>query len=237
MKAMIQRDTIDAADTETLFQLVAHDVRAPMTALLGMTELLAMIAGSAERDVLVQQARMAHGAAQQINSLLENLLAWSRLQAGALTPRPAWIDLDEVTQNVVALWQPNAAAKAVSLRVEVVAGLGARVDPVLLEAILRNLVGNALKFTPRGGTVTVTCRRLPMQAEIEVRDTGPGLGAARLQAFAAGQLQDPAVGSDGERGSGLGLSLCRTLAEKIGVTLVLADHAQGGAAATVGIAL
>ncbi len=231
---MQPRDTVDPQDTETLFQMVAHDLRAPMTGLLGMTELLAMMAPTADRDFLAQQARMAHGAAQQINSLLENLLAWSRMQAGALRVRPGWVALTELVQSVAALWQPNAQAKSITLTVSGT-DISARTDAALLEGILRNLVGNAVKFTPSGGQIAITCKAEVGGVVIEVHDSGPGLTNSQIEAFHDGRLQRPGRGSEGEQGSGLGLTLCRTLARSLDAELTFSVPTEGGTLARVSL--
>ncbi len=196
-----------------------------MTGLLGMTELLAMMAETADRSFLAQQAQLAHAAAQQINSLLENLLTWSRLQASALTVRPNWVVLGDVAAHVVALWQPAASAKNLTLCLDCPdPDAGLNTDAALVEAILRNLLGNAIKFTPSGGSITVHCTK----TSIGIADSGPGLPADRLASIMEGHLQHPAAGSAGEQGSGLGLSLCHTLARHLGGSLLLQNRPQGG---------
>jgi two-component system sensor histidine kinase/response regulator len=203
-----------------LFTLLAHDLRGPFGAVLSFTELLEEQVANPERAA--RCARGAHSAAQQVYRLLEGLLDWAQqeMRQDALAREP--VDLAVVTGGTLALLAPAAAAKEVALLNEV-PPLGALGDGTALATVLRNLVANAVKFTPRGGTVTVTATLSAGAAgamvELAVADTGTGIRPERLaQLFRLDTLRSE-PGTEGEPGSGFGLQVCKDLTERMGGAL------------------
>jgi PAS domain S-box-containing protein len=201
---------------------VSHEVRTPMNGILGMTQLLL---GSdltpRQRDYAASISRSAEALMGVINDLLD----FSKIEAGHLTVESIDFDLGALLKDAIELYVPRADAKNLPLRLERSEGLPlwARGDPTRIRQILLNLLDNAIKFTQEG-EVRVIAEPIagqPGQVRISVRDTGIGLNeAAQSRIFKAFSQADGSV-SRKYGGTGLGLTICRQLAELMGGSLTL----------------
>lgn len=200
---------------------LGHEVRTPMAGLLGMNALLLSSPLSPEQR---RQAEAVRRSGQMMLRLVNEALDMARIEAGRLELLPQVVDLPALLAEVVELQRPLAQAKGLGFALELdrAAALRVEVDPLRLQQILLNLLGNAIKFT-REGRVALTVSATDHEStdrihlRFEVQDTGPGLSASQLSA-----LFQPFAQVDGERtarehgGSGLGLSISRQLAEAMG---------------------
>lgn len=208
------------ASKDKFFAVVAHDLRAPFTALLGLSLLQSRTPDTTPMAEVRHAARRIHNSARNAYGLLENLLQWSRLQLDRLEPEPERLELREVVARNTRLLKEVAASKNINLENKAAAGVQVYADENMLDTVLRNLISNALKFTPEGGSVTVLAA--PPAAEIEgfleiwVQDTGLGISAADIQKLF--QLDKPHTtpGTAQEPGTGLGLLLCQEMVVKNG---------------------
>jgi two-component system, sensor histidine kinase and response regulator len=228
----------DANSTrEKFFSIIAHDLRSPVT---GMSALMSRVEHEfphLEHGELNDLVRVVAASARGIESMLENLLEWSRLQLGELELGPQQLTVDDVVPAVIDAFRGAAHGKAIELVHEPTPGLQVSADPHGLKTILANLISNAVKFTPGGGTVTVSSR--PRQSGegsrtvITVRDTGIGISEADLAVvFDLGRTGRP-VGTAGERGSGLGLTLCRELVERLEGSIAIESEVGIGTTASI----
>lgn len=207
---------------------MSHQIRTPMSTLLGLLDELANTA----LDARQQQSLCSLGeAATMLRQILDDVLHNQRLQpnAAALAPQPT--DLRALLQGVQRLLAPLAASKGLYLRCEVdpLLQAGSWVDALRLRQILMNLVGNALKFTLRGG-VELRVQVLPQASahphagqhvRMQVIDTGVGISPARQRAVFSAYTQAEASTTRRFGGSGLGLAICRDLAASMGTQLQL----------------
>lgn len=217
------------ADKDQLVTIIAHDVRTPLISLLAVARSLHVVAPA-------DAPALAHGIAQRTAALLaliNNLLDWARLHTGQFAHDPAPFALTGIAESVVQSLAPLAAEKDLRLENTIPADLLARADLHAVQCVLRNLVGNALKFTPAGGRVSLAAAPVGDAIECHVRDTGPGLPASLLAALATSGVVASATGTAGERGTGIGLALCRELLAREGGTLAFACPPEGGTIATV----
>lgn len=222
---------------ERLFSIIAHDLRNPVTGVAGIMRRVVQDFGSMERNELEEIARVVATSAGGLESMLDNLLEWSQLQLGAVELRPQRLSVDELVSSVVDAYRGATHRKSLELRHEPTPGLTAQADPHALKTILANLLSNAVKFTPQGGTVTVASAASSSEGEqrvvITVRDTGVGIPPEQLGAvFELGSVYRT-TGTQGERGSGLGLTLCRDLAERLGGAITIDSHPGKGTVVTV----
>lgn len=232
------RARAEAADQDkgALIAMLSHDLRSPLTGVLGMADLL-----RGDRLDPLQRMRVdvIHRSGEQLLALLNDLLELARIEAGRLALDPAPCAPAALVREVCELFRPTLA-DGVALAVEIDARLPARitVDSVRLRQILWNLVGNAAKFT-RTGHVRVTARLEPSPGDaaprlvMAVEDTGPGMDADERARLFTPFRQGDAGRRHG--GTGLGLSICARMAELMGGTLSV-DSAPGrGSAFTVRI--
>lgn len=217
------------ADKDQLVTIIAHDVRTPLVSLLAVARSL-HAAAPAEAPALAQGIAQRTGA---LLALINNLLDWARLHTGQFARDPAPFALAGIADTVVTSLAPLAAEKNLRLENTIPDSLLARADLHAVQCVLRNLVGNALKFTPAGGRVHLDATLAGDVVECRVHDTGPGLSAELLAALATSAVVPSAAGTAGERGAGIGLALCRELLAREGGTLTFACPPAGGTVATV----
>ena len=214
---------------------VGHEIRTPLTGILGVADLLQDSVNGGEPKRL---ARTISESGHHLDRLLTDLLDLSRLEAGKLAVNNAPFDLHEFANDARDLWQSRIAGKRLDLRIKVTGGAVARLeaDAMRIRQILFNLMSNALKFTERG-YIGVELSTLEAAGNLKLRmtveDTGCGitdLDKARLfQAFE--QARPSTAGTHG--GFGLGLSIAKGLARRLGGEITLADNPEGGSIFTV----
>lgn len=194
---------------DKFLSIIAHDLKNPFTSLLGFADLayneFDEISDSEKRSYL----NIIRTSSQQIYSLLDNLLSWSRAQSGRIDFNPEKVSLSELVENSIDVVQSSAENKQITLFKDFATEVIVSVDKNMLFTVLRNLISNAIKFTPNGGSVTVSCKRVGTKAEIIVTDTGVGLTSDELSRLFKldGNLKFP--GTNNETGTGLGLILCQ----------------------------
>lgn len=205
------------ADKDRLFSIIAHDLRGPFMPVMGTIQLLMEMGDSINKNDLQSFYRVIYLSAQKVMDLLENLLAWSRMQIGGIPYQPDLIDLSELVERNIGLFNQNAAAKGVALQSYVNQSLFVYTDGHMLDTILRNLISNAIKFTPNGGQVTVSAKLQESPfVEVAVVDDGVGFSQEALVKLLQGGLPEISMGTANEKGSGLGLMICREMATRQG---------------------
>ena len=216
--ALVQARNAAESATRSKSQFLAnmsHEIRTPMNAIIGLTRL-------ALDDSLPAQARdfidKAHTAAMALMGLLDDVLDYSKIEAGQLRLEQVPLQLGQVLQRVADLFAARLRQKGLALRLDIAPGVPAwvRGDPLRLGQVLNNLVGNALKFTDHG-QVTVSVRPADAPAPVAgllrfaVRDTGIGIAPDQHEAlFEAFSQADNSI-TRRFGGTGLGLSICRRL--------------------------
>ncbi len=197
-----------------ILSIIAHDLRNPFQALLGMSRALSEHAEGATAS----RAAGVHEAAGQAHGLLESLFSWASLHMDARAADTERISVDAVFAECVRALQEPADKKGVTLTASP-GSLFVQSQEDATAAVLRNLAFNALKFTAAGGSVTLTSARCEGGVALCVTDTGVGMSEAQRAALFQLENRTTSVGTAGERGAGLGLLLCRDLTEWIGGAL------------------
>jgi signal transduction histidine kinase len=218
---------------DRLFSIIGHDLRGPVAS---MCNLLRFVIedppGAAPRDrsgILPEILK----AGESISLLLNNLMEWGKAQRASAELRPKPIVLRIGVEDVFALLGAQAAAKGVELIDEVEPGLRLLADQDSLQTILRNLVTNAVKFTNPGGRVSVSASGRAGRVRVVVADTGIGMDEAALSAAFDSSARRTTRGTAGEKGIGLGLMLCKDLAEINGGSIAVESEAGKGTAVTI----
>jgi PAS domain S-box-containing protein len=212
---------------------LSHELRTPMTAILGWSRMLPNIAPD---DPMFNEAVVSiAGGAQLQARLIDDILDVSRIVSGKLRLMPETIEVARVITNAADAVGTTAEAKQISINVALAAGLGVLVaDPTRIQQVLWNLLSNALKFTPRGGTVQVTALRTASHVQIAVTDSGEGIDPQFLPHLFEPFRQAESPQTRVHGGLGLGLSIVRYIAEAHGGTVSAASEGRGrGATFTV----
>lgn len=204
------------AEKDMFFSIIAHDLRSPMTGLLGFVRLFSENVQAFSREQLRELAPRLKQSAEDLFSLLENLLEWATMQRGVSTFEPGPQDLEDMVSTNIELARPAADQKDIALHGVVEPGLRVHADRHMLNTILRNLIVNAIKFTNPGGNVTVSAIQDENSVQIRVQDDGIGMDREMAVKIFAIDQKTTRAGTRGERSTGLGLILCKEFAEKHG---------------------
>jgi signal transduction histidine kinase len=146
--------------------------------------------------------------------LLQNLLEWSGAQTGRLKLSPENIEFQQVLDNSLSVLRALAEQKNILIKTEFCPDLNVYADPLMIETVLRNLINNAIKFTPEGGSIEITARKNDGQVFVSVSDSGIGISDEDVQNLFRIDSKVKRKGTNNEDGSGLGLILCKEFVEK-----------------------
>ncbi|MEL6652259.1 MAG: two-component regulator propeller domain-containing protein, partial [Bacteroidota bacterium] len=198
-----------------LFSIISHDLRSPIYSLKGIVKLLDV--GILKAEDLYRIKGDINRKIDNIGQVMENLLDWSVSQLEGEKVSRSDFDLREISQEITQLYEPLATEKEIQLANRIHESTMVYADPNQLRVILRNLLGNALKFTPANGTVSLrTDFYTPDLVHISVSDTGQGICPTQIKHLFSFADKQSTRGTAGEKGVGLGLILVREYVEKNG---------------------
>lgn len=230
------RDKAEAASEakSRFLATVSHEVRTPLNGILGMAELLAGTPLTAEQQSYLEAARTS---GQALASLIDEILDFSRIEAGKLELESKPFDLHALVEGVVELLAPRAQGKGLEIASAIAADVpeNVRGDAQRLRQVLLNLAGNAVKFTHAGGVGLRVVRQPDSRLLFSVTDTGPGVPAAQRALIFQEFEQGDQSGAQG--GAGLGLAISTRLVRAMGGVLRLDSPPGGGAVFVFAIAL
>jgi len=215
------------ATKDKFFSIISHDLKNPLTSLLSISESI-MEESKADQDDKSYGIQKIHESIKQIHNLLENLLTWSRSQTGRLKYEPVNFNLSKLIEVNLNLHRTMAENKNVSLNFEFEDNIIAFGDRDMINTVIRNLVNNAVKFTPPGGLVKVEARQDYNIIHIRVKDNGTGISEENMQKLFRIDIKYKTVGTSGEKGTGLGLILCREFVERNGGTMTVESTLNKG---------
>lgn len=212
---------------------LSHELRTPMTAILGWSRMLPTM--SPEDPLFEEAIASIAGGAQLQARLIDDILDVSRIVSGKLRLSPETMEVGRLVMNAVDAVSTTAAAKQITITTSLAPGLGTMVaDPTRIQQVIWNLLTNALKFTPRGGTVQVSAQRTASRVEISVSDNGEGIDPHFLPHIFEPFRQAESPQTRVHGGLGLGLSIVRYIAEAHGGTIAAESEGKGrGATFTV----
>lgn len=197
--------------TEQLISTLIHDVNNHLSATQSYLELL--LSGSLNEAQENKLGLDLLALTKSTAIMLANLLNWSRLSTSGLACHPNRLSLGDAVRQVMEDQQSIAQNKEIALLVSMPQEISILADPMQFQLVLRNLVNNAIKFTPAGGKVTIGVQSVPGEVIIQIKDTGIGIPPEQeKELFKPGW--NPTFGTRNEKGLGLGLWLCRELLEK-----------------------
>jgi signal transduction histidine kinase len=218
----IERRKVSEEQKDRMFSIIAHDLRAPFSVLLGFASILREEAAELPPEQIERYSGSIHANGVRLLALLDNMLQWARLQMKRVKLVPSTEPLHPIVERLFMDVAETAGAKNVKLENRV-ADITVEADATLLATILRNLVTNAVKFTQAGGTVTVRAAAEDDVVAIEVSDSGVGIPEDRMARLFEPGAQRATPGTKGETGTGLGLLICRDLIELHGGRLEVAS--------------
>ena len=202
------------ATKDKFFSIIAHDLKNPFNALIGFSHILMHNTKDYSSGEIENFATHMNTVSKEAYTLLENLLEWSRLQTGKLIPNIIETVPSDLIFEVKLLCQPMAISKEINLETDISVNNCILADKEMLKTVLRNLVTNALKFTHPKGTITISTKAIEDYIQFTVSDTGIGIEQEYLDRLFLVDCKLSKPGTSNEKGTGLGLILCREFVEK-----------------------
>lgn len=204
------------AAKDKLFSIIGHDLKNPFNAVIGFSDLLLRRVKEKGYEELYRLTELLFDSSQTLYGLLENLLDWSRIQQGQKIVNPSEVDLHQLVDEIKNLFNLPAQRKGIVLKNLVSPDTRVWVDMNMLSTVVRNILGNAIKFTPREGFITMNSSVIGNMVQVSISDTGVGMDQTQIQKVLDANSTLSTEGTDLETGTGLGLILCKDFIESNG---------------------
>ncbi len=213
---------------DRFFSLIAHDLKNPFNALMGFSELLFSNYPNYSDEEKIELVKIIYDSSQNLYKLLDNLLQWSRSQLGSIMYNPELVPLFTIVDNELALLKPIANNKELKISVKIEEYLIVFADKNLVGVIIRNLVSNAIKFSHANDTIEIAAIEENNMVKISVADTGIGIDKSNQDKLFRLDTNFTSKGTADEKGTGLGLLLCKEFVEKNGGEIWLDNNDKKG---------
>jgi len=216
------------ASKDKFISMISHDLQSPFSSLRGLIQFTAENLDGYNKSELENIMDLLGNSTNNLYALIENLLTWSRIQRGVLEHCPQRMDVREIVAQNINLLTQSAGDKQITLRNLIEEKTSVYADFNMVNAVLRNIISNAIKFTKPGGRVEVSAKRDGIYAEISVTDTGIGIAKEHVSKLFRIDARYKRLGTMRERGTGLGLILCKEFIERHGGRIwIESEVAQG----------
>jgi len=199
---------------DKFFSIIAHDLKNPFNTLIGFSELLIRTHHKLSEEKKLKYYDSLYTASKSGYELLVNLLTWSRSQTGKIQFSPELLSVSDLLHETETLFREGAAQKQISVLVETDPNHVLWADKEMIRTVLRNLVSNAIKFTPKNGNIILWSFLFDNTLEIAVYDDGVGIPEKNISQLFSIENSQTTNGTNGEKGTGLGLVLCKEFVEQ-----------------------
>lgn len=217
------------AGKDRFFSIIAHDLKSPFNSMLGFAQILNNEVDSLSREQIKDISSEMYHTGKATFKLLENLLQWSMLEMGHLPWRPKTIHLYDVVKDVLFLLSGTASHKSITLVNEVIKEENVYADLIMLQSVVQNITNNAIKFSHTGGKITVSSFiEDDNLIRVVISDTGVGMTPTQVDNLFEIEFCSSKPGTEGERGTGLGLLLCKEFVTKNGGTIKVESDLHHG---------
>jgi PAS domain S-box-containing protein len=202
------------AAKDKFFSIIAHDLKNPFSAIIGSSDLLLSRSNKNDIQEIDRYAKIINQSSKKALDLLLNLMDWSQIQTGRMKFEPEYFDIHTLVEEAVGLLACNAEEKFISIRNNISEKTMVHADKIMISIVLRNLISNALKYTHLKGMIEISSEFQKDSIFISVKDNGVGIANQVIDKLfnIEGVLSTP--GTQKEKGTGLGLILCREYLEK-----------------------
>ncbi len=201
---------------DKFFSIIAHDLKSMFNNILGFSDLLKSEIRTSDPETIEQYVDMVNCSAHQTYDILANLLEWANSQRGKIPFNPAPVVLRGLIEEELAVLRKSAEQKDIELKICIPDKLTVTADKDMLKTVLRNLISNAVKFTPKNGEIELYATPDDQQIEIAVCDNGTGMTQKAVDKLFKLDIINSTPGTENEKGTGLGLMLCSDFVKKHG---------------------
>lgn len=216
LEEVVRKLNILNSQKDMFFSIIAHDLKNPFNAIIGYSELMMMEVRKKKYKSVEEFAGIILESSIRAMDLLSNLMQWAKSQTGRIIFDPKRIVLNEVINEVIDMFDQMAIQKDVTIKNEIPNEIEVLADKDMLATIVRNLVSNAVKFTHIGGEVRIYTKEDPDKLILAVKDNGVGINKHDIEKLFRIDATFSSIGTKNEKGSGLGLILCKEFVEKHG---------------------
>lgn len=212
------------SEKDKLFSVISHDLKGPFSGFLGISKIISDDIDNLTRPEISELSQALYSSLYNQYKLLDNLLQWSKLQLGRFFVQMQDVEVCNRINDMIELFLPNAKKKEINLKSECNGDLTIKSDQNIFTLVLQNLISNSIKFTGEKGTVKIKSYFEEKFAVVEINDTGIGMKPEKIKAIFNAETGISSLGTDGEGGTGLGLSLSRELIAKINGKLEITSN-------------
>jgi PAS domain S-box-containing protein len=202
------------ASKDKFFSILAHDLKNPFSAIIGSSDLLLTRSANNDSEEIDRYAKIINQSSKKALDILLNLMDWSQIQTGSTKYVPESIDVSSLVEEAILLLGCNAEEKSISIQNQIPQGTTIFADKVMMSIVLRNLISNAIKYTHLEGIVSISSIQKENELVISVQDNGVGIPKDKIQRLFQIDGVYSTPGTKKEKGTGLGLILCKEFIEK-----------------------
>jgi signal transduction histidine kinase len=202
------------ATRDKFFSIIAHDLKNPLSAFMGLTEVMCSNSSQLDSSTKLQLTKQLNKLAENMYNLLENLLNWGRSQTGDIEYDPSVFRIAEVVNETIDVLSVNASIKSILIEKKIDEASEIFADKNMISTVIRNLLSNAIKFTHPGGQVVINSSIKDNKFTLLVSDNGVGISEKNLSQLFQIDSQYRTIGTSSEPGTGLGLILCKDFIER-----------------------
>lgn len=220
------KETIDTKDR--FFNIIAHDLKNPMNSLLGLSDLLLHHWTRFNEEKKKKFIGQIHSSSEILFGLLLNLLDWSRSQTGKLQVNITATDVKNIVLENTRILNGQAESKSIFLKTFVGDNISALADENMLNTIIRNILSNAIKYTPKNGTIAVIAENNGSEVHVSISDTGVGMTQNQIDSLFKVDVNNSTSGTENEKGTGLGLLVCHEFISKMNGKIDIESEVEKG---------
>ena len=204
------------AEKDKFFSIIAHDLKSPFSSIMGFSEVLIKQVMEKNYQSVERYSGIIYESSQRAVDLLTNLMEWSRSQTGRMEFNPEYFEMVKLINEVTLLFAGAASQKSITITEVLPPSAPVYADKNMMSTVLRNLISNAIKFTYKGGAILVSTENKQGAQIITVRDNGVGIPNNRIEKLFRIDENFSTLGTEKEKGTGLGMVLCKEFVEKHG---------------------
>lgn len=204
------------AEKDKFFSIIAHDLKSPFNSIIGFSGLLKEQVQNKNYQSISKYADIVRQSSEKAMNLLSNLMVWAQSQTGKIVFNPENIGIEDIIDENTLLFEEIASQKSITIKKMLPENTTVFADKAMINTVFRNLISNAIKFTRQGGEIKVSAEKRAKEILVSVSDNGIGIAPGRLEKLFRIDESDSTYGTNNEKGTGLGLILCKEFVENHG---------------------
>jgi len=220
------------ATKDKFFRIISHDLKGPFNAFISISELLANKNINLDKEKIQYFASTINKTAKSSYSLFQNLLMWSMSQRDNIKIEIKEINISEILNKTLEVLSPLISEKHLAIKTNIEINI-IHSDVNIISTVLRNLISNSIKFTPENGEITINTYQKNDKTVISVSDTGVGIPENKIQNLLNPNYQETTIGTNNEKGTGLGLILCNELINKLNGKIIIKSKLKKGTTVSI----